>query len=782
MKIVRNFTVFIAWAIILGGSPANVPAAQAETNPGLDNGFVKLTFDAHTGQFELRPTPDSAMVLTAGPSLEFDGRKISASEASHVKVSQEDFKDELGAGEKLIVEYEFSGAFPGFRYELREYAGKPWLTVTAFLPKGDYRLSDFAVVEGKLQVPEAVNARVYVNSGSSGGNTGVWHLGMRRLESANLSVVYAPKIKMALGMGFYSFYRASSSVVTQYWSAVELSMTSGAHYNGYKPASEDLRTESVLLDFGADPLKLLDEWTDAAVSAVHPQFNHNTRTGFINTWYAFGDAAYGDVELQQARILRDSILPGYGITFVELGEWQTQRHQFGDVGDDLGFGDDQLAKDLFPHGVGWLCDQYHALGFGCSFGANYAYAAWESPLVKQGVPWLVREDRSRMAFGVPIDFTDPAAQKWVYNLYHQAADFNAKWVWSDFDGGPTRGSLHDPTKIRGFEDIREGLKAIRAAVGPDTFIHRFCCGPYFTYVGLADKVRTGQDMVGVGDWTGLEAVARELAGTYMLHQHFWINDPDPLYVGGRDYVHNEGTGPIPSDALIRNEVRMRLQLQMTSGSFVTIGENMEDLDAERLHLLTMVLPTYGQAARPLDLFTHTIPEVYDLPVKADWDNWHVLMLQNWNDSNQAYRVDFAQMGLDREKDYLVYRFWDQTFLGEYRGDAEFSVGGHEGETYAIREKRPYPWVLSTDMNLTQGGVDLQEVKYDREARRLSGTASRHPGAEGRVVLFVPPGYEVSAASDEYRTTGDLSSGKLVYLRVKFQAATTPWFVEFNKRK
>ena len=307
-------------------------------------------------------------------------------------------------------------------------------------------------------------------------------------------------------------------------------------------------------------------------------------------------------------------------------------------GGRFGFGDDQVDNELFPHGVGWLCDQYHELGFGCSFGANYAYAAWQSPLVKQSAPWLVKEDRSRMDFGVPIDFTDPAAQKWVYDLYHQAVDFNAKWVWSDFDGGPARGTLHDPTKIRGFEDIREGLKAIRAAVGPDTFIHRFCCGPYFTYVGFADKVRTGQDMVGIGDWAGLEAVARELAGTYMLHQRFWINDPDPLYVGGRDYVHNPGTGPIPSDELIRNEVRIRLQMQMTSGGFVTIGENMEDLNPERMHLLTLVLPPYGQAARPLDLFSHTIPEVYDLPVRTDWDSWHVLMLQNWNESHQATRL------------------------------------------------------------------------------------------------------------------------------------------------
>ncbi|MEO6829619.1 MAG: hypothetical protein ABI164_07390, partial [Acidobacteriaceae bacterium] len=330
--------------------------------------------------------------------------------------------------------------------------------------------------------------------------------------------------------------------------------------------------------------------------------------------------------------------------------------------------------------------------------------------------------------------------------------------------------------------IREGMKAIRSAVGPDTIIHKFCCGTYFTYLGLADRVRTGRDMVGLGDWHGLMEVARQLAGTYMLHQHFWINDPDPLYVGGRDYVHNYGTGPIPFDRAIRNEVRMRLQLQMTSGGFVTIGENMDDLDASRIHLLTLVLPTYGQAARPLDLFTHTTPEVYDLPVQTDWGSWHVLILQNWNNSGKTYNIKFHRLGLDKAKDYLVYRFWDQTFLGEYRGGVSLEVGARQGETYAIRELRPYPWVLSTDMNLTQGGVETKDVKYDQASGRLSGTASRAPGAEGQMVIYVPRGYKVSSASGEYRTEQEPSGAKVIHLRVKFTQAAAPWFLEFEKRR
>jgi hypothetical protein len=524
---------------------------------------------------------------------------------------------------------------------------------------------------------------------------------------------------------------------------------------------------------------MLEDWADAGVESVHPQFNRDTRTGYFDVWYAFGDKASSEDLLEQAKILRKSVLYEYGITFDSLGEWQKQRHGYGDSGDALGYGEDEVDQELFPQGLEWLFREYHNLGFGCTFGANYAYAAWESSLARKNVPWLIRGDRSRMDFGMPIDFTDPAAQKWVFDLFHRANPIGAKWVWTDFDGGPAQGPLHDPTKVRGFEDIREGLKAIRDAVGPDTFIHKFCCGPYFTYLGLADRVRVGNDMFAVGDFPGLKEIARQMAANYMLHQLFWINDPDPIYVGGRDYVHNYGSGPIGPDSAILDEVRMRLQLEVTSGGFVTLGENVKDLDPARVHLLTLVLPPYGQAGRPIDLFTHTTPEVYDLKVKTDWDQWHVLMLQNWDDQDKSYDIRFSQLGLDENRSYLVFRFWDQVSLGEFRTSTKLLVGARKGETYVIREVPLHPWVLSTDMHLTQGGVELHDVQYNSSTGTLSGVAERHPGADGHVVVFVPSGCKILSASGEYREESHPAEGKIVYLQLNFAKKTAPWSVTFG---
>ena len=217
-------------------------------------------------------------------------REVTAREAAKVTTRHESFTDKIGQGEKLIVEYQFSGGTPSFRYELSLYQGEPWISATAYLPKGDYRLGDFSLVQGKVQVQEAFRTRVYINSGNSNySNSGVWQLGMRRWSSSAVSVYYEPKIEEALSLAFYSFQRASTSVISQYDSSKAIGVNAAAHYNGYRPQEGELTTETLLISLGHDPLRLLEDWADTVVKVVQPKFNHDTRTGATNLWYAYGN-------------------------------------------------------------------------------------------------------------------------------------------------------------------------------------------------------------------------------------------------------------------------------------------------------------------------------------------------------------------------------------------------------------------------------------------------------------------------------------------------------------
>jgi hypothetical protein len=757
-------------------------ALSGGENDVLDNGQVKLTFHRRTGRFEAQAEADGAMRLyAAAPALRIDGQNAAFMDTGKAQIHHESFTDQIGRGEKLVVYYGIGKSAPPVKYELRMYEDEPWVTATAYVPRGSYELGDLSVVQGKIATPAAFDTRVYINSGTAGGDTGVWPLGVRRWNSTAVSVFYDANEREAIGMGFYTFRRASTSVVSQYLGPDQIGVDASAHYNDYRPTDGGLRTESALLIFRQDPMKILNEWANATVAVVKPKFIHDASTGYLNTWYMYGDQTTQEETLRQAQLLKDSVLPGYGIKIVTTGEWQLQHTKPGDVGDSLGFGEDEVDKGLYPDGIKWLIDRIRALGLQASLGANYAYAAQSSALVRKSVPWIVKDDWSRLNFGYPIDFTNPDAQRWVYGIAHRVTQYKAVEWWSDFNGGPTRGRLSDPKQIMGFEDVRQGLRAIRRAVGPHVMMEPACCEyDYFAFIGIVDRARTGQDMAALGNFDDLEAIARQLAGTYMLHQRFWINNSDPLYVGGRDFVHDYGSGPLPSDASLRDEVRMRLQLQLTSGSFVTIGENMEDFDANRLHLLTLVLPTYGQAAKPLDMFIHTTPQEYDLPIAAKWDKWHVLVLQNWSQEGQEYKVQFADLGLSEARRYLVYRFWDQAYVGEFRGAVALKVGRRTGETYAIREAPTHPWVLSTDMTLTQGAVELRDVRFDQASHELTGVASRHAGAEGHIAVYVPRGYAVRSGSGDYSVEKLSSGATIVRLHLSFKQATAPWNLEFDR--
>jgi hypothetical protein len=769
---------------LLVGLPAGDRyAVWAQDKEILDNGIVRLLFDQHIGEFEAQSLLSGAVRLVdAGPSFQKDGQTLSAKDATGIEVHREPFEDQIGKGQQLVVQYRFQGGIPSVRYELRLYERKPWVGVTAHLSPGSFQLGDVDVVQGKLLVPEAFGTRIYICSGTAGGDSGVWQLGMRRWESSALSVVYEPRVRAAISLGFYSFYRASSSVVVRYLSANEIGISGVAHYNGYRPQDQELRTESLRLNFDRDPLGSLEAWADAAEKVVQPKFNHDTRTGILNTWFVYGNETSEERELKQTKLLHDSILPDYGIKFVIAGEWQKQRSEPGDTGDSLGFGEDQEDRKLFPHGLEWVCDQIRELGLLPAFGINYAYAAMDSSTAHKNPAWVIRGDLSRLDAGFPIDYTNPDAQKWLFNLAHRAVDLKAGWFWTDFNGGPTRGTLYNPKQIMGFEDVRDGLRTIRKAIGPDVLRDFVCCGQYFTALGLVDRVRTGNDMVAVGDWQGLKDTARQLAALYVGHQRLWITSPDAIFVGGGNAVHDFGAEHIPPDSATLDEVRMRLQLFLSTGSYPTIGENLEDFDSERIHLLTLVLPSYGQAARPLDLFVHTTPEIYDLRVKTGWDRWNVLMLQNWNDYYKKYNVNLSDLGLDESRTYLVFRFWDQVLLGQFRDRVTLNVGARQGETFSIRELPHRPWIISTDMHLTQGGVELQDVSYDEQSGELKGIARRHRGAQGQVVIYVPSGYAIRSASAPYRLEAQPSGAKVVYMALKFSEQTIPWSLSFAESK
>jgi hypothetical protein len=127
----------------------------------------------------------------------------------------------------------------------------------------------------------------------------------------------------------------------------------------------------------------------------------------------------------------------------------------------------------------------------------------------------------------------------------------------------------------------------------------------------------------------------------------------------------------------------------------------------------------------------------------------------------------------------VFLFWEQVFVGQFRESAGLKAGARHGETFVIREVPAHPWLLSTDMHLSQGGVELEDVRFDNSSRQLAGTARRHTGASGHIVMYAPPEYTVRSASGPYREQKQPSGARVLELELKFATDAAPWSVSFN---
>jgi hypothetical protein len=142
-------------------------------------------------------------------------------------------------------------------------------------------------------------------------------------------------------------------------------------------------------------------------------------------------------------------------------------------------------------------------------------------------------------------------------------------------------------------------------------------------------------------------------------------------------------------------------------------------------------------------------------IDRPFDHWSVLARFNWRQERlkwkradaPAQQVKFADLGLERDREYLVFEFWTQTFIGRSKGSFVAPALGADCamQAFAIREARPHPWVLSTTRHISQGGVSILEERWDAERKVLSGRSAVVIGDPYALTVHVPKGFTLEGA-------------------------------------
>ncbi len=177
--------------------------------------------------------------------------------------------------------------------------------------------------------------------------------------------------------------------------------------------------------------------------------------------------------------------------------------------------------------------------------------------------------------------------------------------------------------------------------------------------------------------------------------------------------------------------RAILTLSYTATGRLLLTESFRLFSEEVLHDLSRVFPFHSTtlSARPLDAFIRNNPSVFDFQISEDW---HQLVLYNDTEENRQFDVElsgntaFGAIGLNDKKEYFIYDFWNDNFVGKVGGGDILKQNLPKGEArmLSIHAAENYPQWISTDRHVMQGYVDLvQKPKWNASKKSLSGTSS-----------------------------------------------------------
>jgi hypothetical protein len=635
------------------------------------------------------------------------------------------------------------------------------------------------VAIGRWNIVEVVPGRGGLALGQGGGlirhfRWNTWNMGVEALtgvrsqySSDNILHLYDPAAGQVLFSGFLTLSRMRASHQLEYNAAQGVTSYAAACLFGtyLLQPGQTFRSELLQIGFHHDPYAVLEQWADQVRLIYQPEIATLPPVGWCGGSWASSrsdqDRRWEQYALENARAIRRR-LKGFDVQYL----WTSQSN----LKDYIPGNWLQVNQKEIPSGMPGFFSQMAELGFrpGLWVSPFWFYGEAEGMLAEHhenllrddiGEPicreevWGWRYDDDLPWYHMHryfLDGTHPRSIAYIRKLFAYYREIGVRYYMLDFLGIVDRSVLFDPNRTphqAGYAILRE----IRSAAGPDTHIQTaVASSPGFS--GTISAARIGRDFGegrpleggSLSDWRNATHVLHDqhyantkyflqnIAANYFTHQKLYMNDLNLMTVDK----------PYPLD-----HARIVATLfGLNGGSPLMLGDDFLRLDEERLRLIKLCLPRTCESARPVDLFERVQPDDYcrllKLEIRTDCESY--LLVGAFNMDDQAYdlTLDFTQLGLDAHEKYVVYDFWNEAYCGIFRQSYPVSIPPQNCKLYRIARARPYPWLLSTDLHIQQGHVEISSLQWDESTRCLTIQAKRPAGESGSLFLLMPRQYQL----------------------------------------
>jgi hypothetical protein len=435
-------------------------------------------------------------------------------------------------------------------------------------------------------------------------------------------------------------------------------------------------------------------------------------SGYCSWYFYYVDVSEQDM-VKETDWMAEHLKP-YGLEYILMDDgWQT------DVW--------TTANEKFPHGLRWLNDHIHSRGLKTALWLT-PFALSSDEILREHPDWFVKDAEGKYVSTFKGKYCVDPTHPEVLNYLREMAKTLKGWDYDyvKLDGLPAaevnfathRTRLHDPT-VSGATALRQGLQAVRDGFGPEGLMNG-CWGTPTDAFGILNSSRIGGD-VGAPRWDHVLGNTSQICQWMFIHNLAWVNDPDCSCV---------------RPPLTLEQSRARVSAFALTGGVFLGSDQMFTLPEERVDVFRRALPVAD--VWPRDLWAKPHVNVWDLRIEKPWGCWDVVGLFNWTVKKTTRKLAFEEIGLSPEERYMLYDYWDESFLGPVAGSYSTELSPTSCRVFSVHALKDRPFLISTSRHVTQGAVDLLSMSWDADALRLSGRSLVVKGDPYVLRIVMPP--------------------------------------------
>ncbi|MCL5670932.1 MAG: alpha-galactosidase, partial [Acidobacteria bacterium] len=365
------------------------------------------------------------------------------------------------------------------------------------------------------------------------------------------------------------------------------------------------------------------------------------------------------------------------------------------------------------------------------------------------------------------------ALNWGYDYFKLDGENDARDIWAQ-----NRTRAYNPT-LDPNTAFRQALSLIRQAMDSKPGVFFSACGPTYPTeaMGIAQSGRLGGDVVGEGEIPSFRGVREALAGIrrgYYTHNIAWYGDPDALVVRapltlqeartwtsilgltGQVLMLGDDEASLPPERrdMVRKIMPVAditpmdlypfkhdrpiwvLHIRRPFGTWAVVGlfnwgEGRDEMppsiqpgavtilnhDDELLGTrhgfgaqmaIASKLDNAQKQNQSIATSSSKPPGLQLLPVPSYLNP----------PAPRKIVLNFAKAGLSPGRDYLLFDFWNQKFLGKVRGEYSVKLAPHECQVISVRADEGHPQLIGTDRHITMGGVEIANEVWDAATKQL----------------------------------------------------------------